>query len=245
MLVILVSLSLICSPACKIVDSSIKKEERPTGEQSERFEGYSDSFVKVEYYLDSDEKKDIQLWSGSAAYIQNVSEESNLVLTAAHVCHLSPAMSLNLRIKFGIRVSEYKKEIRLKNSEFNTIAKPIAIDKKNDVCLMKAKKSNIGLKVSDKAPEYGEEYYNIAAPAGVYGKDMNLLFQGYFSGKKKIKKVKRDFYTIPVTGGSSGSPIINRNGEVVGLVSMGLNQFENMSISPEFKHIQSILYEST
>ena len=56
--------------------------------------------------------------------------------------------------------------------------------------------------------------YNLAAPAGFFAKDMIPIFQGRYSGLHGA----HDIYTIPATGGSSGSPIVNKKGELIGLI---------------------------
>jgi len=214
--------------------------------QQKDFEQYSESFVKVEFHLESSTKKNIPLWVGSAAYVSKIKlkKKSKNILTAAHVCKLSNSAKLALLINHGIDSSQYKKTVKIKLENFNTTAKVLKIDRKNDICFMKAKKENVALHLSNKAPKYGNKYYNIAAPSGVYGREMNLIYEGFYSGEKMLMKAKRDFYSIPVTGGSSGSPIIDRYGKIVGVVSMGLNNFEEVSISPKYSELDSFLYDS-
>jgi len=220
----------------------VKEGTSSPKEGPKQFRQYSKSFVKIEFIL-SDEKK-IPLWVGSGAYISKtvLEQESHLVLTAAHVCKLSPSMKMDLLINHGIDTSQYDKIVKIKSEEFDTTGKVVKIDRKNDICIVKTKKSNPPLVISENEPKYGTEYFNIAAPSGVYGRKMNLIYEGYYSGEKELNKVKRDFYTIPVTGGSSGSPIINKHGEVIGVVSMGLTTFEDVSISPRYDSLINFLY---
>lgn len=207
---------------------------------------YSKSFVKIKYYLKSKKTDKMHpLWVGSGAYVTPylTKNKSNKVLTAAHVCKMSNRIKRMLLVRKGVNVKNYNPVVIVDSYKGkDRKAKVLKIDVKNDICLMKTKVKNHSLGISRLAPKYGEEVYSIAAPSGIYKDKMNLIFNGFFSGKGKIGNVMRNFYTIPSAGGSSGSPIINSRGRVVGIISMGTRQFENVSISPEYKELAKFLY---
>ena len=63
------------------------------------------------------------------------------------------------------------------------------------------------------------------------------LFSGYYSGQAH----NRSIFTLPAVGGSSGSPILNKKGEVIGVVSAVTKQFKNIVISSTLKSIKRII----
>jgi len=103
---------------------------------------------------------------------------------------------------------------------------------KHDICLLKTKISNktvvTVIPIAKKEIKIGEKVYNLAAPDGVFNPGMVPILQGYYSGKKYGEYI----YTIPATFGSSGSPILNENKEVIGLLSKVYVRFPFISISP-------------
>lgn len=208
-----------------------------------KYKNYSKSFVKVEVYL-KNKKKKIGLWVGSGSYVKTKSHavRSKKILTAAHVCHISSAAKIKLALRHRINLENYEKHIRIKTNKFNTVAKVTKLDKANDICVMKAKRSKVALGIAKRSPKYGENFDMISAPLGIHAKDMNLIFSGKYSGDKVIRNQERSLYTIPAAGGASGSAIINEDGNVVGIVSMGVPQFKHVVISPQHGAIYDTLY---
>jgi hypothetical protein len=97
------------------------------------------------------------------------------------------------------------------------------------------------LTISKKKPKIGSKVYNIAAPAGFFKKNLVPLFEGFYIGKwDKYSAV----YTIPAIGGSSGSPIINSEGELVGLIYARHHRFHHIIISPDFKRLRKFILDS-
>ena len=45
------------------------------------------------------------------------------------------------------------------------------------------------------------------------------------------KNIINSIYTIPSTNGSSGSPVLNKNGEIIGLIHSALSRYENVSMA--------------
>lgn len=181
-----------------------------------------DSFVKVHVEMPMGGA------SGSGAIIGH-SNNHSLILTAAHVCHDES--------KFSI--------IDIDNKKHEAYVVRKGKVEVNDVCLLAThKKLNRPIiPVSLFAPLDGDPAYNLAAPYGIHDKDMVLMFHGHFSGKIKIGEDfgKLDVYTIPSAGGSSGSPIMNSDWEIVGVLSMGYRSFENIALSVPHEEIIGFL----
>ena len=142
----------------------------------------------------------------------------SFALTAAHVCENGVEETEELKVSGTIKVQTldgryYKAEILSKDREI-------------DVCLLFVEDLVEGIEevtIADEAPREGDKVINIASPFGIHYQNVVPIFDGRFIGRTKFK----DFYTIPAAPGSSGSMIINKDGELVGLlhsVFIGMNQ---------------------
>lgn len=219
--------------------------------QPDKREYPTESFVKMEYKITNPKckedashcEKENLILTGSGAFIQG-SQDSSYILTAAHVCEP------NLGIRFDLYMSKnnlteddlqmYAVNIKEKMFKVETVVS----DHKNDICVMKTdrKKSKHELKVSKTAPERSRMYYNMSAPLGIFQKDTVLLFDGLYAGRLHLDgRSDFDTYTIPSAGGSSGSPILDSNGEVVGLVSMGPHSFKHITLSPKWTALKGVM----
>ncbi len=114
----------------------------------------------------------------------------------------------------------------------------IFTDEINDLVLLKAKAKNmpvVKLGVIGKA-NIGEHVYVIGYPSGLE----STISVGLLSGIRKIDE-KREILkmTAPVSPGSSGSPVFNRNGEVIGVVtSSPISETRNSSFAISVKLIK-------
>jgi len=91
----------------------------------------------------------------------------------------------------------------------------------NDVCMLTTRTRIPGvepLTIATRSPEVGDVAFIASGPFGYAIPGMMVpLFEGIFSGSTPDN---REYYTLQVTPGSSGSLIVNRHGEVTGIVSM-------------------------
>jgi S1-C subfamily serine protease len=76
----------------------------------------------------------------------------------------------------------------------------------------------------------GQRVYNIASPADLGALDVIPMFEGFYIGQNsKYSSV----YSIPAMGGSSGSPILDANGRLIGMVHSVARSFHHVSFSPD------------
>ena len=167
--------------------------------------------------------------SGSYVFHSEVSQGTSYVLTAGHSCESKFPKTQMIE---GFRIEN-------KGSKFKTVdlngfkhdAEVILINKRFDLCLLRVSdvltKPPV-LKVAKKEPRKGETVTNMAAPHGLYWKGSVLIFKGQFSGYHD-----RGFsiYTVPTKPGSSGSPIINKENKLVGVIFAGYKKIENVGLS--------------
>tara|TARA_R100000008_G_C3573555_1_gene163753 strand:+ start:998 stop:1720 length:723 start_codon:yes stop_codon:yes gene_type:complete len=172
--------------------------------------------------------EDQVLATGTGAVVLHNNEKH--VLTAAHIC-VQEDLSKEKNIKFYFKaIDQYDKTY---------IIEVVNYDVKSDVCLLK---SNHHLEppfipLSFKSLEYGEKVYNLAAPVGVIEKDMVPVFEGRYFGESGGAA----YFSIPAIGGSSGSPIVNVKGELVGMVHSVHYRFHHITLGATYQRLWNFL----
>ena len=169
------------------------------------------------------------------------------LMTAAHVCdtiddlkniRIDPLQKIFQKPKVSLVSEEYKgSDIRGAEHKLKVVytTKP----EEDDMCILYGE-SILGepLTMAPIMPDNGEKVYNMSAPTGYSFKNMVPIFEGRYSG---INPEGWAIYTIPVIGGSSGSPILNRNGQVVGMIVMRLTRFHHVALSPQRATMESFI----
>jgi len=203
------------------------------------------SFLKIEkevrVKLCHPQKKDLcmhkKFGAVASGVVVEVTNHGAYALTAGHVCSDREAKSF---------LKNYEHEMIFNVLDINKESFPVkvvAIDHANDLCILRVQGiKKPAVRIASGAPEPGDRVYNLAAPTGIFDKNMIPIFEGFFNGSSK----NRTIYSIPAKGGSSGSPILNHEGELIGMVSAAFIHFPNLAISPRFEEtarfIKSTIY---
>ena len=188
--------------------------------------------------------------TGSASVIHH-NKNRTYLMTAAHMIWMlpiHPIRKLLLEAKGKLKhVSTYTfTDFHGKKYGLKEVIKS---DKKTDLAIVTIKKTNIpALPLAYKAPKVKDRLFNVAAPAGIFEKGLVLFFEGRFMGYSNDKKWTGQnapvaLTNIPVAGGSSGSPILNRCGEIVGMVSAVHRRFHHISLSPTHKQVFNFFHK--
>lgn len=154
------------------------------------------------------------------------------ILTVAHICE---SAQLNAIAEVTQQKIIYEFEATVEANDWNShTAVPIKINHRDDICLMSV--DDMGapfLKMSNKRPSYGEKVYTVASPGGLAKNGMVPTFEGRFLGTND----GRAFYSVPAMGGSSGSPLINQKGELIGVTHSVYAYFHHVTVSTTFEEL--------
>jgi S1-C subfamily serine protease len=183
----------------------------------------------------------------ASAFVVDIDDDGAYLMTAAHVCDSTDDLK-NIRIDPLQKIFQ-KPKISLVSEEYRGsdirgaehVLKIVAATKpeEDDICILYGDSiKGEPLTMAPVMPDNGEKVYNMSAPTGYSFKNMVPIFEGRYSG---INPEGWAIYTIPVIGGSSGSPILNRDGQVVGMIVMRLSRFHHVSLSPQRATMESFL----
>jgi len=141
-------------------------------------------------------------------------------LTAAHVCSSSfekkDSFVLDRKIKAIVSGSNKIEEVEI-----------VKIDYEKDLCLLNADKDK-ARKISKTEQRLGSYVYSVAYPGGIFDPNILPIYEGRWAGK--IEVVDKCLVTIPVSEGSSGAPVLNIFGDVVGVISSVYVDFNHLTI---------------
>ena len=130
---------------------------------------------------------------------------------------------------------------KLQSAETKVLAK----SKIMDACILESPKLEAKvITMANFKPGIGEKVYNLAAPQGVFGEDLVMLFEGFYSGVLKsdgFHNPDADIYSLPANPGSSGSPIINSRGRLVGMVWAIHSRFHHITLSVPFDKLKTFI----
>jgi S1-C subfamily serine protease len=210
--------------------------------QSSVLESPRESFVKIEKVLtvsgcslDQERCGSTKFNSSASGAVVKNSFDGSYVLTAEHVCNDKYMKKL---VQFP-GVQKFDLIFTALDIDGNEYAVEIvSMDAPSDICLLWVEKlMKPELDISSDEPEPGDRLYNVAAPLGVWAPHMIPLQEGLYNGVVGNKAL----YSIPAVGGSSGSPVLNHDGELVGMIHSVYVRFANVSLGPTYDNLMNFL----
>ena len=207
------------------------------------------SILKIETWINSGECDERNMSceshrltsTGSGAVV--LYSNKKVVLTAAHIC-----VQERFRALPQVKKQQYFKAIDRLNKEY--IIEIIKYDVENDICILESVSGELEppfLRMSRKVPEYAELGYNLAAPLGVIKGQMVPIFRGMYFGiidEPMYGSEEVAVYGMPAIGGSSGSPIVNFRGELIGMVHSVHFRFHHITLSATYQRLWNFLNAS-
>lgn len=87
----------------------------------------------------------------------------------------------------------------------------------------------------------GDDVYVVGNPEGLEG----TLSQGIVSGIRQIKGRRYFQITAPISHGSSGGPVLNKQGEVIGIASAMLEEGQNLNFAIPVSFLGPLIEEAS
>ncbi|MBI4680155.1 MAG: tetratricopeptide repeat protein [Nitrospirae bacterium] len=106
----------------------------------------------------------------------------------------------------------------------------IHTDKENDLVILKVKGEKLPIvKLGDISKvNIGEKVYVISSPEGLE----NTISDGLLSGVREITSDRKILQiTAPISPGSSGGPVFNKDGEVIGIATFLIKEAQNLNFA--------------
>ena len=164
-------------------------------------------------------------YSGTGFSVKTV-QGGTYVVTAGHVCDGGMGAPPTLQ---AVTTGEETYAVDIIN-----------IDIKQDMCLVFVPGLFVQpLKMSREAPTVGDTIYTVGFPAAIWGPGMAPILTGFYSGP--MTEHSMDSYTVPSFPGSSGSPVLNDRGEVIGIVILSHSRFHHFTLSPSYWDVMSFV----
>lgn len=182
---------------------------------AEIFKTHANSVVTI--YI---QKRDETSGLGSGFFV----EKNGMVLTNSHV--IEGASNIMVRLYDGRALP---------------VLNIVAQDPEADLALLQIPASDIApLKVAQKLPNIGDRVVVIGAPLGYSHTltDGALSAIGRDIGDAKGKMIQ---ISAPISPGSSGSPIFNASGEVIGVATLTDVRGQNLNFAPSISSIRDFL----
>ena len=172
-------------------------------------------------YLEMRDSNGLPLGFGSGFFVRD-----NLIATNYHVIEGAARGTAKLVGQF----STY------------TIAGVTATDKTNDLALLKVTVSGINpLPLGNSSDvKIGETVYVAGNPKGLEG----TFSDGIISSRRDPYAKERLQMTAPISPGSSGGPVLNSKGEVIGVSFMTLVGGQNLNFAIPSRYLTELLIES-
>tara|TARA_Y100001938_G_scaffold39419_3_gene54614 strand:+ start:6492 stop:7238 length:747 start_codon:yes stop_codon:yes gene_type:complete len=183
----------------------------------------------------ADENKQMVGMATASGAVVGHHEDKTYILTARHFCDGEGDRWIDV-----FHAHTQKTE--------SSVVKVLAKHKKMDACILEGPRLNVRkLSIANSKPEIGQKIYNMAAPQGIFGEDLVMLYEGFFSGVLKgdgLINPDADIYSLPANPGSSGSPIIDSRGKLVGMVWAIHSRFHHITLSVPFDDLKEFLKAS-
>lgn len=150
------------------------------------------------------------------------------LLTAGHVCVDIYELQIKSVLEENIKLSYLLNgiEIGLDGVEI------LEIDEPDDICLMKLKNHGLKpLKIADYSTvKRQDEIIVVGAPFGIllYAEKGVVIDTSYDINSSRKDRL---IVSAAIAGGNSGSPVLNGNNEVIGLISMGHTMFDHLGVA--------------
>jgi len=167
--------------------------------------------------------------SGSGVAVAHIGDKT-VIMTAGHICKavLVP----------GVDSSEFMVWNLEGRGFYSSI---ISISPHFDLCLLSVDEVLPIATIAKESPSSGDKVFYSGYPVGFYMPGLLHHFAGYMAG---VDPTGDHLYNIPAIGGSSGSPVYNEKGEIVGILSAVMIEFHWMTFAVGTENILDFMENS-
>ena len=172
--------------------------------------------------------------SGSG-FMLSKTAEATWGMTAAHLC-AGPSLDPKFQYESNITITDiYGRKFRVEEA---------FVHMQTDVCILKlpAALDLPALPIATAPPQLGDKVFTVSAPSGIFNAGMVPMFEGRYVGEtpSQVLQINLAGYTLPTVGGSSGAPVLDAAGEVVGMTIMSRLGFETFALSVPYSVLAQI-----
>jgi S1-C subfamily serine protease len=111
------------------------------------------------------------------------------------------------------------------------------LDERRDLALLEVPVLLPSLTLQPALPPLGQEVFAVGNPQGLEG----TLSQGIVSGRRAFANDSILQITAAISPGSSGGPVVNRRGEVVGVATASLRDGQNLNFAIPAQYVRAML----
>ena len=206
------------SASMKVSNKDGIKSVKTTGDTPSLIKRIIPAIVNIEGYSENDKT----LITGSGFFVSK-----NLIITNYHV--IEKANYLAITTYDG-------KKIPVKKIE--------SVNRNHDLALIKIEQSYQAspiIQIEKEQPQIGERILVIGSPLGFE----QTVSDGIISGIRKFKgNIKLIQITAPISHGSSGGPVINQKGKVIGVATISITEGQNLNFAVSSQYITDIMNQA-
>ncbi|MBL8196299.1 MAG: trypsin-like peptidase domain-containing protein, partial [Blastocatellia bacterium] len=151
-------------------------------------------------------------------------------------------VSTDGKILTNYHVIEHTKKatVRLANGDAYDTVDVIDIDKRKDIALIKIRAVELKALTLGKSvtTEVGEKVYCLGNPLGAL---RNTLSEGIISALRAGDGYKYFQISAPISHGSSGSPVMNSKGEVIGIAVASIEEGQSLNFAIPIDYAKGML----
>ena len=129
--------------------------------------------------------------------------------------------------------------VKLRNKQVYPVIKILGVDRWRDIALLKIEAKD--LKVMTMADSdrlaVGERVVTIGNPLGLE----STVADGLLSGFRDVNGINLLQISVPLSNGSSGGPLLNLKGEVVGITTASLTKGQNLNFAVPINYAKILL----
>ena len=134
--------------------------------------------------------------------------------------------------------------VRLANKDAYDSVDVLDIDKRKDIALIKIKAIDLPFLPlgQSSSVDIGDSIFSLSTPLGIL---QNTLSNGIVSGIRAGDGYRYFQITAPISHGSSGSPIFNGKGEVIGIAAMTIAEGQNLNFAIPIDYAKGMVGSSS